>query len=137
MLEIFINNILLCLMDVGITIGTNCAPLPTDSFLYSHEADFIQGLVKKNEKKIARSFNFTFCNIDDVLSLNNSRFGDFFIYRIYPIELEIKDTTNTDRPASYLNIHIEIENEDRLRIKPYNKKDDFGFQFSYERTIYM
>lgn len=78
MLEIFINNILLCLMDVGISIGTNCAPLPTDSFLYSHEADFIQGLVKKNEKKIARSFNVTFRYIDDVLSLNNFRLGDFF-----------------------------------------------------------
>jgi hypothetical protein len=51
-------------------------------------------LIKKNEKKLARSFNFTFCYIDDVLSLNNSRFGDF-VDRIYPIELEIKDTTDT------------------------------------------
>jgi hypothetical protein len=31
----------------------------------------------KNEKELARSFNFMFCYIDDVLSLNNSRFGDF------------------------------------------------------------
>ena len=61
-------------------------------FLYSHEADFIQGLLKKNEKKLVRSFNFTFRYIDDVLSLNNSRFGDFFDL-INPIELEIKDTT--------------------------------------------
>jgi hypothetical protein len=45
--------------------------------------DFIQGLLKKNEKKLARSFNFTFHYIDDVLSLNNSRFGDF-VDRIYP-----------------------------------------------------
>ena len=29
--------------------------------------------------------------IDDVLSINNSRFGDF-VDRIYPIELKIKDT---------------------------------------------
>jgi hypothetical protein len=64
-------------------------------FLYSYEADFIDGLLKKNEKKLARSFNFTFRYIDDVLSLNNSRFGDF-VDRIYPIELEIKDTTDTD-----------------------------------------
>jgi hypothetical protein len=32
--------------------------------------------------------------------LSNSRFGDF-IDRIYPIELEIKDTTDTDRSASW------------------------------------
>ena len=56
---------------VGIPMGTNCAPLHDDLFLYSYEADFIHGLLKKNEKKLARSFNFTFRYIDDVLSLNN------------------------------------------------------------------
>ena len=81
-------------------MGTYCAPLLTNLFLYSYEADFIQGLLKKNEKKLAQSFNFTFCYIDDVLSLNNSRFGDF-VDGIYPIELEIKDTTDTDKPVSY------------------------------------
>jgi hypothetical protein len=55
-------------------------------------------LLKKNEKKLARSFNFTFRDIDDVLSLNNYRFGDL-VDRIYPIELEIKDTTDTDKSA--------------------------------------
>jgi hypothetical protein len=34
-------------------------------------------------KKLARYFNFTFRYIDDVLSLNNSMFGDF-VDRIYP-----------------------------------------------------
>jgi hypothetical protein len=54
--------------------------------------------------------------IVDVFPLNNSRFGDF-IDRIYPIELEIKDTTDTDRSASYLDIHLEIDSEGRLRTK--------------------
>jgi hypothetical protein len=79
-------------------LGTNCAPPLADLFLYSYKADFIPGLLKKNEKKLARSFNFTFRYIDDVLSLNNSRIDDF-VDRIYPIELEIKDTTYTDRSA--------------------------------------
>jgi hypothetical protein len=43
---------------------------------------------KKNEKKLSRSFNFTVRYIDDVLSLNNPRLGDF-VDLIYPIELEI------------------------------------------------
>jgi hypothetical protein len=34
---------------------------------FSYEAEFIQVLLKKNEKKLARSFNFTFRYIDDVL----------------------------------------------------------------------
>jgi hypothetical protein len=42
-------------------------------FHYLYDADFIQGLLKKNKKKLARSFNFMFRNI----SLKNSKFGDF------------------------------------------------------------
>ena len=64
--------------------------------------------------------------IDDVLSLNNSRFGDL-VDCIYPIELEIKDTTDTDRSASYLDLHLEIDSEERLRTKRYDKRDDFNF----------
>jgi hypothetical protein len=69
------------------------------SFLYSYEADFIQWVLKKNEKKLARSFTFTFRYIDHVLSLNNSTFG-FFVDRIFPIELEIKYTADTYISAS-------------------------------------
>jgi hypothetical protein len=36
--------------------------------LYSYETNFIQELLKKNEKKLARTFNFYFRYIDDVLS---------------------------------------------------------------------
>ena len=89
-------------------------------FLYSYEADFIQGLLKNNEKNLALSFNFTFRYIDDVLSLNNSRFGDF-IDCIYPIELDIKDTTDTDTFASYIDLHLEIDREGLLRTQLYDK----------------
>ena len=96
--------------------------------LYSYEADFIQGLLTKNEEKLARSFKFTFHYIDDVFSLNNSRFVDF-VDRIYLIELEIKDTTDTDRSASYLDLYLnlEIDSEGRLKTKLYDKRDDFNF----------
>jgi hypothetical protein len=132
MLEFLIDNIFAMFggrvfqQTVGIHMGTNCAPLLTDLFLYSYEADFIQGLLKKNEKKLARSFNSTFSYIDDVLSLYNSRFGDF-VDSIYPIELEIKNTTDTDRSASYIDLHLEIDSDGRLRTKPYDKRDDFNF----------
>jgi hypothetical protein len=76
------------------------------------QADFIQGLLKKYEKKLARSFNFTFRYKDDVLLLNKSRFGDF-VDRNFSIELEIKDTKDTDRTASYLDLHLEIDSEGR------------------------
>jgi len=44
----------------GIPVGTICASLYADLFLYSHVAEFTHGLLKKIEKKPSRSFNFTF-----------------------------------------------------------------------------
>ena len=80
----------------------------------------------KNEKKLSRSAKFTFRYIDDVLSLNNSRFGDF-VDRRYHIELEIKVTTDTDMSASYLDLHLEIDSEGWLRTKLYDKRGDLNF----------
>ena len=68
----------------------------------------------------------TYRYIDDVLSLNNSRFGDF-VDRVYPIELEIKNTTDTARSASYIDPHLGIDSEGRLRTKLYDKRDGFNF----------
>jgi hypothetical protein len=65
----------------------------------------------------------TFRCIDDFISLNNSRFDDF-VDRIDPIELEI---TDTDRSASYLDLHLENDSEGRVITKHYDKRDDFNF----------
>ena len=67
--------------------------------------------------------------MDDVISLNNLKFGDY-VERFYPIELEIKDTTDTLNSASYLDLRLEIDNEGRLKTKFYDKRDDFRFLFS-------
>jgi hypothetical protein len=80
-------------------MGTNCAPLLADLFLYSYEAEFLQKLVKDKKIHEARAFNFTYRYIDDVLSINNSRFAEF-IPLIYPPELEVKETTDTASSAS-------------------------------------
>ena len=43
--------------------------------------------------------------INDVLSLNNSKFGGY-IDRIYPTDLEIKDATYTVKHASYIDLYL-------------------------------
>jgi hypothetical protein len=56
MLEFLIDNIFVSFggtlfqQVVGIPMGTNCAPLLADLFLYSYESEFLQKLVK--DKKI-------------------------------------------------------------------------------------
>jgi hypothetical protein len=62
---------------------------------------------------------------DNVLSLNN------FVDRIYPIEPEKKDTTDTDMSTSYLDLHLEIDSEGLLR----TKRDDFNIPIVKFRFI--
>ena len=103
----------------SILIGTNCVPLLADFVLYSYEADFKHGLLRKSEKKLAWFFNFTLHYTDYVLSLIISGFGDY-VDHIYPIELEIKD-------ASRLVSYIKLEIGGWLRTKLYGKRDEFNF----------
>jgi hypothetical protein len=58
-------------------MGTNCALLLADLFLYSYDSEFLQKLVKVKTIREARAFNFTYRYIEDVLSINNSRFAEF------------------------------------------------------------
>jgi hypothetical protein len=69
-------------------MGTNCAPL---IYFYT-QSEFLQKLIKDKKIHETRAFTFTYRYIDDVLSINNSRFAEF-LPLIYPPELEVKETT--------------------------------------------
>ena len=107
------------------TYGYTLLFSPTCSVIRMRQTSY-RSFSSKNENKLTQSINFTFRYIDDVLSLNNSRFGDFYD-SIYPIELEIKDTIDTDRSTSCLELHLEVGSDGRLRTKLYDKRDDFNF----------
>ena len=82
---------------VGIPMGTNCAPLLADLFLYSYENE--SKLIKEGKRKLARKFNLSYSYIDDLISFNNKRFKDF-ISDIYPKELTVFETTEPTSIAS-------------------------------------
>ena len=67
---------------VGIPMGTNCAPLLADLFLYCYENEFLDKLIKEGKRKLARKFNLSYRYIDDVISFSNKRFKEF-ISHIY------------------------------------------------------
>jgi hypothetical protein len=48
-------------------------------------------------------------------------------YHVISNKLEINDTTGAARSASCLDLHFEIDSEDRFRKKLYDKRDDFKF----------
>ena len=49
---------------------------------------------------------------------------------MYPTELEIKDTTESNTSASYLDLLLSIESDGQLRTSPYDKRDDFNFHIT-------
>jgi hypothetical protein len=107
-------------------MDTNCAPLLADLFLYSYEAEFVQKLLQENNKTLVVSFNHTFRYIDDVVSINNHNFHNH-VHLIYPDELEIKDTTESDKSASHLDILLNMDYNERLTASLYDKRDGFDF----------
>jgi hypothetical protein len=107
-------------------MDTNCAVLLADLFLYSYEAEFVQKVLQDDKKKLTVSLNYTFRYIDDVLSFNNHNRHNY-LHLIYPYELEIKDTTESDKSALYLYILLNIDSNGRLRTSLYDKRDDFDF----------
>jgi hypothetical protein len=88
-----------------------------------------KGFSRIKVNNIAQAFHSNFRYIDDVLSLNNSWFGDY-LQLIYPNEPEVKNTTDTQKFASYLDLHLEMDNRGRLKTKLYDKHDDSRLHFS-------
>ena len=135
MLEILVDNIFVVLAGkvfqhiIGIPMDTNCATLLADIFLYSYEAEFIQSLLSAGKKRLASQFNFTYRYIDDVLSINNPDFENY-LGQMYPPELEIKDTTESNTSASYLDLLMSIGMDGQLCTSLYYKRDDFNFHIT-------
>ena len=43
--------------SIGIPMGTNCAPLVTDLFLFCYERDFMKSLSRENQADVIEAFN--------------------------------------------------------------------------------
>ena len=139
--QIFLQNIhrtsqasLTKIFSISIPMGTNCAPLLADIFLYSYEADFIQSLLSTGKKHLASRFNLTYRYIDDVLSINNPEFENY-LGQMYPAELEIKDTIEITTSASYLDLLLSIRWDGQLHTSIYDKRDDFNFHITNFRFL--
>ena len=86
-------------------------------------------LLSTGKKKLAAQFNFTYRYIDDVLSINNPDFGNHQ-GQMYPAVFEIKDTTESNTSASYLDLLLSIESDGQPRTSLYDKRDDFNFHIT-------
>ena len=107
---------------IGIPMGTICAPLLANLFLYSYEVEFLRSM-KKSNKKLAKAFNLTSRYTDDLI--NNPRFKQFLKY-IYPEEPVVSETSESRNVVSYLDLLIDISNGD-LVCPIFDKRDASDF----------
>jgi len=73
---------------IGIPMGTDCAPLVANLFLFYYEYKYMRNLIRSN-LMLAKRFSNTMRYIDDLLTLNNVSFH-LAIDDIYPVELKLK-----------------------------------------------
>jgi hypothetical protein len=82
--------------SVVIPMGTNCALLLADLLLYTYEAEFVQ------KQQRTSSVLQPYIQIYRWYPINHNFHN--YIHLVYSDELEIKDTTESDKSATYLDI---------------------------------
>ena len=110
---------------VGILMGTNCAPLVADLFLFCYERDFMTSLSDVKQAEIIEAFKSTYRYLDDLLNIDNLYF-EGMVNRIYLPELQLNKANTSDTEAPFLDLHLSISNG-FVSSKIYDKRDDFDF----------
>ena len=110
---------------VGIPMGTNCAPLIADLFLYCYERDFMSNLQKSKRFDLIDKFNDTSRYLDDIFTIDNPEFAEH-IPDIYPRELQLNKANISDKETSFLDLNIKVVGSN-IHTSVYDKRDDFGF----------
>ena len=132
MIEFLIDNIFvqfegrLFRQAIGFPIGTNCAPLLADVFLYSYENEFPDTMIRSGRRRLARSFNLRYRYIDDSIVFNNKKFLDYF-KKVYPYQLTVRKANKSDHVADFLDLTFIIDSGGKLSTRLYDKRDDFDF----------
>ena len=110
----------------GIPMGTDCAPLVADLFLFCYERDFMLSLSDNNQADIIEAFNSSSRYLDDLLNIENPYFEQT-VGQIYPTELQLNKANSSDTEAPFLDLNLSITNG-IVSSKIYDKRDVFNFE---------
>ena len=84
-------------------MGTNCAPLRADLFLFCYERDFMMS--GDTQADVTESFNSMSRYLDDLLNIDNPYF-EGMLCQIHPAELQLNKANTSDTKASFLDLHL-------------------------------
>ena len=88
-------------------MGTNCAPLVADLFLYCQERDFMDSLNHYNQADVIEAFHSISRYLDDLLNIDNPYF-EGMVNQIYPPELQLNKANTTYTEAPFLDLNLSI-----------------------------
>ena len=124
-IEFLIDNIFVqfggCLFRqlIGIPVGTNCAPLLADLFLYSYENEFLpDNMIRSGHRRLARLFNLCYRYIDDLIVFNKKKFL-YYLKEIYPSQLTVEKANKSDHLADHLDLIFIIDSGGKLSTRLY------------------
>ena len=106
-------------------MGTNCAPLVADLFLFCYERDFMKCISSDNQADVIKAFISTSRYLYDLLNIDNPYF-EGMLNQIYPSELQLNKANTSDTEGPVLDLHLSIFNG-FVSSKIYDKHDDFDF----------
>ena len=123
---------------VEIPMGTNCARVVADLFLFCYARDFIMSLPGDDQADIIDTFNTTSRYLDDILNIDNVYF-DNMVSQIYPSQFQLNKNNTSDTESAFLDMHLSISN-DNVSTKIYDKRDDFDFEivnFTFSMVMFL
>ena len=106
-------------------MGTNCASLVADLFLFCYERDFMTSLSCVKKAEIIEAFKSTSRYLEDFLNIDNPYF-EGMVNRIYLPELQVNKADTSDTEVPFLDFHLSSSNG-FVSSKIYDKRDDFDF----------
>ena len=113
-------------------MGTNCAPVLANLFLYAYESAYITRVELEKGVEAARQFQMTFRLIDDVLSADNVAMTDAVQSHsdaggMYPSELTLNTTSISPSEVEFLGMRIQTDTR-RFRLSVFDKRKSFPFR---------
>ena len=81
-------------------MGTNCAPLVADLFLFCYERDCMMSLSDDKQAGVIDAFYTTSRYLDDILNINNVCF-DNMVSQTYPSKLQLNKVNTSDTEAAF------------------------------------
>ena len=112
---------------IGIPMGTDCAPLLANLFLFFYEKNFINQLDEIGDTDTLLKLSNIGRFIDDLITLNDHSMLNELLALIYPECMVINKTNVHNKSATYLDMDINIVGNKAVT-KVFDKRKEFNFK---------